>query len=155
MRTLDQLQALHKETKEKMFQESIAKTRIIDSGEYQFLAEQLQSIAKKQVDMLKDCPDSSSILQEIEAEMLEIFRDQKLSQYKDFKGKFRNKNKVNNGRLIGTIDLDTFITLAEVSQVKLKDFAEPYKGESLHKEILDCIETVGRELVGVERIYTE
>jgi hypothetical protein len=152
-RTLQELQQLYIDTKGVVFKESIARSRIVEGEEYNFLAEQLQELARRQQALTKDIPDSSSILRQIEEEITEIFRDQKLSHFEHFKGKYRNKNKVNNGRLIGTLDLDTFITLAEVSQTKLREFAEDYKFSPLHREILDCIENTGKELVGVEWNY--
>ena len=152
-RTLEELRTHYLQAKEEVFQQSIARSRIVEGEQYQLLAKQLQLIAQQQTDLTKDIPDSSVIIKEIEEEMIEIFRDQKLSQFLDFKAKFRNKNKINNARLIGTLDLDTFITLSEVSQAKLKDYAESYKGQPIYKEIMDCVECVGRDLVGIERVF--
>lgn len=129
--------------------ESQARLAVTKSPQYLKLDEQIQEMIRQRDAMLDGITDSTTALQQAKAEMMLAMREQGLTAYENVTAKFKEKREVNRRRLMEVIDgdMDLYFTLSNVTQVAVKDFA---RSSDKKKDLLDCIEVVGREIVDVE-----
>lgn len=141
----------------KLLGEANTRAQIKQSDEYHSLdveirdlQEKVMEIQEKQKNLLSGVPDSTDKYQEAKEVAISILKASGEDSIGNLKAKYRVKKQVNTEKLMTGIggDWDLFQTLAEIKQVRLKEFIKEnpdFKG--LDKK---CVEEIGRELVDVE-----
>jgi len=130
-------------------QESEAlKNLIKESEEYVNYEMNIKALQADQNDMLSDVVDYTEAIGDLEQEIIEEAKEKKIYSTDDFSIKFKEHKKVNPLALKHVLDdEDAFMTLIDVKQKVLKDFAKD--NEAVKKALYSCIEVVKREPVGI------
>lgn len=134
---------------EKKLEQKEKQREIQESQEFQDVQNQINELEKKKIEMLKTASVEDEGMTELRQELINYFAQKNIGEYEGLKLKSREKREVNNGRVLSVIggDIDLFLSLSEVKQTKLKDFAKENK--EIKKELMDCIELVSVEYTDI------
>ena len=127
---------------------------IMDDEHYQKLQAEIDFALAEQKKLLSSVCDSTEALAEAKQELIAEFKEQHIDTYDGVVAVKREENRVNANRLLHVFggDMDMFMTLANITQKSLKDFASLDSNRHLKKEILGTIEKVGEKIVDLEII---
>lgn len=116
------------------------------SDEYVALGKQIEELMQKQDELLP--PVNKEEYNEVLREVMEAMKNEQVYQVGNVTAKFREKKEVNTSKVLHAIggDMDIYISLSNITQVALKDFA---KNSPIKKDLMDCIETVSKEITDV------
>jgi len=149
MQLIEQLTAL----KRKIDQEDMERGKIKYGDEYAALEKEIEALTAKREAMLLSVPDSSEEYAAVKRQVLDYMKANNLSHVENVSAVTRERKEVNKSRVLNILggDIDNYIALSTVTQVGLKDFAKssPYK-----KDLMDCIEVVGTDIVDLEVLVT-
>lgn len=134
--------------KAKVQQEDEDRAKIKYTPEYQELDRQVQELSAKRDGLLATVPDSRAEHDAAIAELTAAFTEAKVNEHMGVKATFREKSEVNAARLLTVLDgdIDNFMVVASVTQIKLKDLAKTFPAKK--KELMDCVEVVEKKIVG-------
>ncbi len=147
MSSLKELCTTLSELKRTVDLEDAARAHAKYEPDYLALAEQIDALMKQQDAMLAGLPDSRSAYDSLRKEVIERMNTEKVYALENVSAKWKERNEVNTSKVLQVIggDMDIYISLSSITQLKLKDFAKVTP--ELKKPLLECIETVSREIV--------
>lgn len=138
------------ELKKKLDLEAAERAKVVSSEEYAAIGKEIDALMQKQNALLAPLPDSRLQYEELRKQVIDAMNREGVWAVGQVAAKFREKSEVNTSKVLQVIggDMDIYISLSNITQVRLKDFAKT--SPELKKPLLDCIETVSREIVDLE-----
>lgn len=129
-------------------EEGMKRAKIQYSEEYIKLNRQIAMAQLEQKEMLEGLDEKTAIYEEAKKIFSKVMSDQGKTSFREWKAKLRKVKKVDNRRLLSVLDgdIDTFIAMANVTQVALKAHAE---GNMDKEALMSCIEEF-EQIVDVE-----
>lgn len=135
------------ELKKKVDLETWERSERKNKPDYIALTEQISKLMAGQDAMLATIPDSSEAYAKLHSQVLAEMEKQNVYAVGSVQGKFRESKTVNKEAVFRVLqgDIDQFVSMAEISQVSLKNFAAGH--HDMKKPLLDCIEVTEKKLV--------
>mgnify|MGYP005631397475 CR=1 FL=1 len=127
---------------EKVKKEETERKQIKESVEYLELQEEINKIAEKQNAMFQFTDDSGQELEELKLEIMRYFIEKKITSYENIKAKYKRNKEVSVSKVLDVIggDIDALVSISNISQKSLKEYAKSFKDKKLKRELMNCVE---------------
>ena len=148
MFSLDEISGKALELRRKKEQEDLQRSKIRYGDDWVNITAEIDVLTAKRDGLFVGLPDSSAECQAAEAELISAFKAAGVEEHNGIKASFKESKAVNAARLLNVLDgdIDNFMSVASVTQVKLKDLCKTFPGKK--QPLMECVEVVSREIVG-------
>jgi hypothetical protein len=135
--------------REAVTREGMERMTIETSPECLAIDHQINDLLERKQAMLATVPNSSSALEEAKRGLMDAMLSQGIDAYGNAKVSYREKNRVNVGRVLEVVggDIGTFLEMTKVTQKTLADYAKLMP--DLKKDLMACVELESREVTGL------
>lgn len=122
------------------------------SEEYKAMETAVKECTQAMQVMLDSVPSHELEMQEAKDALFQAMRAAGKDVFENCRIKYETKKKVNSARLFDVLgrDMDTFLSLANVTQKSVQELADENENGIFKRELLGCIEIEKQEAVSVE-----
>ena len=73
---------------------------------------------------------------------MRYFIEKKITSYENIKAKYKRNKEVSVSKVLDVIggDIDALVSISNISQKSLKEYAKSFKDKKLKRELMNCVE---------------